>query len=143
VSALSQALYHDSPEVRSAAITALTGLDTDEAWAAVVATLTHPDQATALAALAAIRRAGRRRAVPAMLAVLQLHSGGTRNHDLKREIIEDMRRMGATEAVPVLKKIASRRFAFGRKVRELRDLARQAVAELRAAQDADGEKVRT
>jgi nitrous oxide reductase accessory protein NosL len=78
-----------------------------------------------------------------MLAGLQLHSGGTRNHDLKREIIEDMRRMGATEAVPVLKKIASRRFAFGRKVRELRDLARQAVAELRAAQDADGEKVRT
>jgi hypothetical protein len=96
-----------------------------------------------MAALAAIRQAGRRRAVPAMLAVLQLHSGGTRNHELKVEIIEDVRRMGATESLPVLKKIASRRLAFGRKVRELRDLAKVAVADLQAAQKAEGEKVRT
>jgi HEAT repeat protein len=143
VSVLSQALDHDSHEVRAAAIVALAALDTDEAWAAVVATLTHPNQATAMAALAAIRQAGRRRAVPAMLAVLQLHSGGTRNHELKVEIIEDVRRMGATESLPVLKKIASRRLAFGRKVRELRDLAKVAVADLQAAQKAEGEKVRT
>jgi len=140
---LSQALDHGSAEVRAAAISALAGLDTDEAWAAIVSTLTHPDQATALAALAAIRQADRRRAVPAMLAVLQLHAGGTRNQELKREIIEDVRRMGATEAIPVLKKVASRRFAFGRKVRELRDLARQAVSDLQAVQKAEGEKVRT
>ncbi len=140
---LSQALDHGSADVRAAAITALAGLDTDEAWAAIVSSLTHPDQGTALAALAAIRQAGRRRAVPAMLAVLQLHAGGTRNQELKREIIEDVRRMEATEAIPVLNKIASRRFAFGRKVRELRDQARQAVSDLRAIQKAEGEKVRT
>jgi HEAT repeat protein len=142
VSPLSLALDHDSPDVRAAAITALAGLDHDEAWAAVVSALTHPDQSTARAALAAIRKADRRRAVPALLAVLQLHARGTRNQELKREIIEDVRRMEAVEAIPVLKRIASRRFAFG-KVKELRDLARQAVSDLQAVQKADGEKVRT
>jgi HEAT repeat protein len=143
VSPLSLALDHDSPDVRSAAITALASLDNDEAWAAVVSALTHPDQSTARAALAAIRKADRRRAVPALLAVLQLHARGTRNQELKREIIEDVRRMKAVEAIPVLERIASRKFAFGRKVRELRDLARQAVSDLQAVQIADGEKVRT
>jgi hypothetical protein len=103
----------------------------------------HPHGDTARQALAAIRTAGRRRAAPAMIAVLQLHSSGTRNHELKREIIEDMRTMGADEALPALRKIAGRAFAFGRKARELRDAARRAVAELQSGQRTDGEKVRT
>jgi hypothetical protein len=109
----------------------------------VVSSLTHPDEATARRALAAIRDAGRRRAAPAMIAVLQLHSSGTRNHELKREIIEDVRVMGATEALPALKKIAGRAFVWGRKARELRDAARRAVTDLQSEQRTDGEKVRT
>jgi hypothetical protein len=143
VSSLSQALDHESPEVRSAAIAAMAAIDTEESWAAVVSSLTHPHGDTARQALAAIRTAGRRRAAPAMIAVLQLHSSGTRNHELKREIIEDMRTMGADEALPALRKIAGRAFAFGRKARELRDAARRAVAELQSGQRTDGEKVRT
>jgi HEAT repeat protein len=143
VPSLSQALDHDSPEVRSAAIAAMAAVDTEESWAAVVSSLTHPDEATARRALAAIRDAGRRRAAPAMIAVLQLHSSGTRNHELKREIIEDVRVMGATEALPALKKIAGRAFVWGRKARELRDAARRAVTDLQSEQRTDGEKVRT
>jgi HEAT repeat protein len=143
VSSLSQALDHESSDVRSAAIAAMAAIDTEESWAAVVSSLTHPNEGTARHALAAIRKAGRRRAVPAMIAVLQLHSSGTRNHELKREIIDDMRIMGAAEALPVLKKIAGRAFVFGRKARELRDAARRAVAELQSGQRTDGEKVRT
>jgi HEAT repeat protein len=143
VPSLSQALDHDSPEVRSAAIAAMAAVDTEESWAAVVSSLTHPDEATARQALAAIRGAGRRRAAPAMIAVLQLHSSGTRNHELKREIIEDVRAMGATEALPALRKIAGRAFVWGRKARELRDAARRAVTDLQSEQRTDGEKVRT
>lgn len=142
VSVLSLALDHEAREVRTAAIAALGNVDTDESWAAIVSALTHPDEPTAQTALESIRRAGRRRAVPAMLAVLQLGTSGTRNHELKREIIEDVRAMGATEAIPVLKRIASRRLTFRRKPRELRDAARRALADLQAAQQADGEKVR-
>jgi HEAT repeat protein len=142
VSVLSLALDHQAREVRTAAIAALETLDAEESWAAIVSALTHPDETTARAALETIRRAGRRRAVPAMLAVLQLRTSGTRNHDLKREIIEDVRTMGATEAIPVLKRIASKRLTLRRKPRELRDAARRAVAELQTAQQADGEKVR-
>lgn len=142
VSVLSLALDHEAREVRTAAIAALGNVDTDESWAAIVSALTHPDEPTAQTALESIRRAGRRRAVPAMLAVLRLGTSGTRNHELKREIIEDVRAMGATEAIPVLKRIASRRLTFRRKPRELRDAARRALADLQAAQQADGEKVR-
>lgn len=141
VSVLSPALDHYSPDVRAAAIASLALVDTDDAWAAIGSTLTHPEEATALAALAVIRASGRRRAVPAMLAVLQLRTPGTRNQALKREIIEDVRRMNAAEAIPVLKQIASRRMALRRGPRELRDAARRAVADLLAAQQADGEKV--
>jgi hypothetical protein len=142
VSVLSLTLDHQAREVRTAAISALGAVDTEESWAAIISALTHPDESTARTALETIRRAGRRRAVPAMLAVLQLRTSGTRNHDLKGEIIEDVRAMGATEAIPVLSRIASRRLAFRRKPRELRDAARRAVADLQAAQQADGEKVR-
>jgi len=141
VSVLSSTLDHAAPEVRMTAIESLAQIDTDEAWAAIVSTFTHPDEATGLAALAAVRRTGRRRAVPAMLAVLQLRSPGTRNQALKREIIEDVRVMGATEAIPVLKRIASRRMVFRSGPRELRDAARRAMTELQTAQQADGEKV--
>ncbi|MDO8914480.1 MAG: HEAT repeat domain-containing protein [Coriobacteriia bacterium] len=142
VSVLSLALDHQAREVRLAAIAALETIDAEESWAAIISALTHPDETTARAALETIRRTGRRRAVPAMLAVLQLRTSGTRNHDLKREIIEDVRTMGATEAIPVLKRIASNRLTFRRKPRELRDAARRAVTDLQAAEQADGEKVR-
>jgi HEAT repeat protein len=143
VPSLSQALDHESPDVRAAAIAAMAVIDTEESWAAIVSSLTHPDEQTALQALAAVRKAGRRRAAPAMIAVLQLHAAGTRNHELKREIIEDVRTMRATEAIPVLRKIAGRMFVWGRKARELRDAARHAVADLASDQRTDGEKVRT
>ncbi len=141
VSPLSQALDNSVPEVRAAAIAALAALDTEDSWAAIVSTLTHPDQSTARRALAAIRTAGKRSAVPAMLAVLRLHASGTRTHELKREIINDLQRMHATEGLPDLRRMASRRLVFGRKSRELRDAARRAVGELQAAQDTNGEKV--
>lgn len=142
LSTLSQALDNDARAVRTAAVAALAELGSDDAWAAIVSALTHPDQETALAALRAIRAADRRRAIPAMVAVLQLHSGAARNHDLKREIMEDMGRWQAVEAMPVLKRMAGRRFAFGRAARELRDLARRAMSQIQAAQAVDGGKVR-
>lgn len=129
--ALAQALDSGAPETRMAAIDGLAAIDTDDAWSSIGATLTHPDEATARKALAAIRKAGRRKAVPAMLAVLQIGTSGSRNQALKREIIDDVRGMGATEALPVLKTIASKRFVFGRSNRELRDAARVAVSELK------------
>jgi hypothetical protein len=142
ISVLSLALDHQAREVRTAAIAALEAIDADESWAAIVSALTHPDETTARAALETIRRTGRRRAVPAMLAVLQLRTSGTRNHELKREIIQDVHAMAATEAIPVLKRIASRRLTLGRKPRELRSAARLALIDLQAAEQADGEKVR-
>jgi hypothetical protein len=130
VGALAQALDSGSPEVRTAAIAGLATLDTADAWSSIVSCLTHPDESTARFALSAIRSAGRRQAVPAMLAVLQLKSSGSRNQSLKREIISDMAALGATEALPTLKRMASRRIVFGRGNRELRDVARSAVTDL-------------
>ncbi len=141
VAALSNALDHPVAEVRASAIVALAELDVDEAWAAIVSMLTHPVEATARAALAAIRASGRRAAVPAMLAVLQMKTPRNRNQDLKREIIGDLRRMGATEALPALRRIATRRLVFRRKPRDLREAARRAVREMLEAPNGEGEKV--
>lgn len=130
VGVLAQALDSESPEVRAIAIDGLAALGSDDAWSSVASSLTHPDEATALIALATMRDARRRQAIPAMLAVLRLKASGTRNHKLKREIIGAIGTMGATEAEPDLRVLASRRFAFGRKARELRDAARRAIADL-------------
>jgi hypothetical protein len=136
VGALAQALDNPAGDVRARAIEGLAAIGTDDAWSSVVSSITHPDEATVRAALAAIRAGGRRQAVPAMMAALQIKSPGARNRRLNREIIEEVRQMGAVEALPALRQIASRRFVFGRAARELRDTARAAVADLQSAANA-------
>jgi hypothetical protein len=128
VPALRQTLDNAFPEVRLAALTALSRLGGDEAWRSVYEALRSDDDATAQHALALVRAADARGAVPIMLEIVVGRSSRYRNREVKREIIDCLGAMGAEEARPVLRRLAGKRFAFGKGAKELRDAARAALA---------------
>jgi hypothetical protein len=85
-------------------------------------------------ALGEIRAAKPPRVVPALIAMLDLRRPLNRSLQFKREIIECLREMRATEAIPVLKAEAGRLLVFGSGRRMLRQAARDALADLRDTQ---------
>jgi HEAT repeat protein len=128
VPALRQTLDNAFPEVRLAALTALSRLGSDEAWRSVFDALRSDDAATARHALALVRAADARGAVPVMIDIVGGRSSGNRNREVKREIIDCLGAMRAEEARPALRRLAGKRFAFGKAAKELRDAARAALA---------------
>lgn len=128
VPALRQTLDNAFPEVRLAALTALSRLGSDEAWRSVYEALRSDDAGTARHAIALVRAADARGAIPVMVEIAGGRASGNRNREVKREIIDCLGVMRAEEARPVLRKLAGKRFAFGKAAKELRDSARAALA---------------
>jgi hypothetical protein len=127
VPALRQTLDNAFPEVRLAALTALSRLGSDEAWRTVYDALRSDEQGTARHALALVRAADARGAIPVMLEIAAARGSGNRNREVKREIIDCLGAMHAEEARPVLRRLAGKRFAFGKAAKELRAAARAAL----------------
>lgn len=128
VPALRQTLDNAFPEVRLAALTALSRLGSDEAWRSVFEALRSEDEMTARHALALIRAADVRGAIPVMIDIVAGRSSGNRNRAVKREIIECLGTMRAEEARPALRRLAGKRFVFRKAAKGLRDAARAALA---------------
>ncbi len=72
-------------------------------------------------------------ALPALLAVLAMRDPLNRQFAIRQHALEAVTRLGAKEALPPLKKLAGGRLVFGRRGRELRRLARMAVAAIEEA----------
>jgi len=127
---LEQALEHLDSQVRSVAIEAIAAMGVPESAASLQRALGHWDPETRRAAAAAIGRHRIRQAVPGLLRVLEDAGVRDRNHDLKKEVLRSVEALQASEAVPTLRKIAGRRFVFGRRNREIRYRAESVLAAL-------------
>jgi HEAT repeats len=127
VPALRQTLDNAFPEVRLAALTALSRLGSEEAWRTVYEALRSDEPSTARHALALVRAADARGAIPVMVDIAAGRASGNRSREVKREIIDCLGAMRAEEARPVLRRLAGKRFAFGKAAKELRDAARAAL----------------
>ena len=128
VPALRQTLDNAFPEVRLAAITALSRLGSAEAWRAVYSALRSDDFATVQHVLSLVRAADSRDAIPVMLEIAGSKGAGNRNREIRREIIDCLGGMHAEAARPLLRKIAGKRFVFTKAAKELRGAARGALA---------------
>lgn len=128
VPALRQTLDNAFPEVRLAAITALTRLGSDEAWRAAYGALRSDDLATVQHVLALVRAADAQGAIPTLLEMAGTRAAGNRSREIRREIIDCLGLMHAEAARPLLRKIAGKRFVFGKAATDLRDAARAALA---------------
>ncbi len=130
VPVLRQALEHLDVGVRRACLEALGRIGGPETERLLVGALNHWDPETRRYAARAIGQARATSAVPAMLKILQGYYLFERNYGLKKEVIEGLEVLGSPTAVPTLRRMAGRRFVIGRKNRELRYLARKALARL-------------
>jgi HEAT repeat protein len=126
---MSEALANLDEQVRFAAITALADTPEPEAANALIRALRHSEPETQRFA---VREIGRVRAAPAVfqltralddLNVLQ------RTHETKKAVIHALAQIGTADAQRALKRTAERRFAWTRKSKELRALARRALEE--------------
>lgn len=131
---LSQALDNPSTEVRAAAIETLAQIGTDDAMRVVATALHHADEATAFRALYEVRMAGARSATPDLVAALT-SPRPARSWEFKREVVDCLKELRATEAVPALKREAGHIFAFTAKRRMLRQAARDALDAIRSEPD--------
>lgn len=121
--------------VRRAAITALAETPGPEAGQALARAVNHWDPETQRWAISEIGRAHVVSAVPALVRALDDISAG-RTHDTKKQIITTLSEIGSPDAIPAVKRVASRRFILGKKNKELRLIAQRAVAHLTQAQEA-------
>lgn len=135
VPTLRRTLDNAFPEVRLAALTALSRLGRQEAWLSVYEALRSGDAVTAHHALAIIRAADARGAIPVMLEIAGARASGNRNREFRREIVDCLGAMSADEAQPLLRRLAGKRFAFGKTAKDLRDAARTALASMDRARD--------
>jgi hypothetical protein len=138
VPVLRQALEHLDIEVREACLAALGQMHSPDAERLLVSALNHWDPETRRIAAREIGKAHAMSAVPAMLKILQGYYLFERNYGLKKELIESLEVLGSPTAVPTLRRMARRRFVVGRKNRELRYLARRALAGLEQARIIEG-----
>ncbi|HET6498451.1 MAG TPA: HEAT repeat domain-containing protein [Coriobacteriia bacterium] len=126
------ALEHLDIEVRRRAVTALTEMNGSESRRVLAKALSHWDPETGRWA---VRETGRLRvaeAIPALVRIVGDINVFERNHELKKEVIKCLEAIGSKDALPVLTRLSRRRFAFGRKNRELRFQALRAVERLAA-----------
>ena len=134
---LSQGLTNLNESVRFAAITALADTPEPEAAAALVKALNHPEPATQRFAVREIGRAKIRAAVPALMRALE-DLNILRSHEMKKEIIIALEHIGTPEAERALRRTADRKLVMGRKTRELRTRARQALANIHTVSTTEG-----
>lgn len=134
---LRQALEHLDFGVRKACLEALAKMHGSESERLLVGALNHWDPETRCVAAHEIGEAHAMSAVPAMLKIMQGYYLFERNYGLKKELLMSLEVLGSPAAVPTLRRMANRRFVIGRKNRELRYLARRALAGLEQAGTTD------
>lgn len=135
VPVIAGALDNLDSTVRHAAVTSLAETPAEEASAALIRAVNHWDPETQRWAILEIGRARTASAVPTLVRALDDISSG-RTHDTKKQIISALADIGSPEALPAIKRVANRRLVFGKKNKELRLIARRAVAHLTEAQEA-------
>ncbi|MBI3975285.1 MAG: HEAT repeat domain-containing protein, partial [Armatimonadetes bacterium] len=124
---LRRVLDHPEYRVRREVADALARLGTEEAQALLVRLLDDSDQRIQLRAVQALNAWGTRRALPKILGLVVARDPTDRLVALKAAALEALERLGAPEALPVLKRLAHARLVFRRRSRDLRALARRAV----------------
>jgi HEAT repeat protein len=120
-------LEHLDVRVREAALVAIASNPWPESSQLMQKALGHWDPATRRIAAREIGLMGAEDAVPSLIKILTASGVLRRDYELKKAIIGSLRALHAPAAVPALERLASRRFAFGKKERELRYLAREAL----------------
>jgi HEAT repeat protein len=130
---ISQGLGHLDESVRFAAITALADTNAPEAATALIKALNHGEPETQRFA---VREIGRVKAAPAVHQLTRALEdlNVLRSHELKKETIRALEQIGTPEAQHALRRTADRKLVWGRKSRELRSQAREALAKIRAAE---------
>ncbi len=129
---VSQALDHLDSGVRASAISALADVPGPESVAMLQKALAHWDPQTRRIAAHEIGRAGVAEAAPALLRILEEVYFFERNYELKKEVLKSLESLKTPQAIPLLKRLAGRRFVIGKKNRELRYLAQKTLALLEA-----------
>ena len=124
---LERVIDHPEYRVRREVADALARLGTEEAQSLLVRLLDDNDQRIQLRALQALNAGGTRRALQKLLALVEGPDPLNRFFALKGAALEALERLGAPEALPMLKRLARSPIAIGQHRRELRDLARRAV----------------
>ncbi len=134
---LSQGLTNLNESVRFAAITALADTTAPESGAALIKALNHPEPETQRFA---VREIGRVKAAPAIHQLTRALEdlNVMRSHETKKEIIRALGLIGTPEAARALRRTADRKLVMGRKSRELRLMARKALADIDRAATAEG-----
>ncbi len=125
---LARLVHHSDSRVRTYTVDALASIGTEAAQALIGTFLNDPEQNIRLRALKSLDAKGMKEALPTLLAILEIRDPFNRLFVIRRPAIEAVARMGAREALPILKKLARARLVLGRRSRELRRLARMTVA---------------
>ncbi len=125
---LTHLVRHSDSRVRIETVDALASIGTDAAQAQISTFLNDSEQAVRLRALRSLDVRGMQVAMPTLLALLEMRDPFNRLFVLKQAAIEAVARVAPRNALLVLQKMATRRLILGRRGRELRRLARMAVA---------------
>ena len=128
VAHLAHVIHHPDSRVRLQTLNALSGLGTDDAQALIGEFLNDPDERIRLKALKMLDARGMAAALPTLIVLLETHDPFNRLFTIRQAGIEAVARLGVRGALPILKKLARGRLVFRRRARELRRVARLAVA---------------
>ncbi len=131
-SATARALDHVDPTVRTTALQALSACPEPDAVRLQVRAMDHWDPATRRVAARELGRPGIDTAVEPLVRILWKRELFERNYELRKQCIASLVAIGSPWALPGLRRMAGWRFVMDRRGRELRFLARKAVAELEA-----------
>jgi hypothetical protein len=124
---LGRLVDHPEYRVRREVADALARVGTEEAQRLLVRLLDDPDPRIRLRALQALNAWGTRLALPRLLDLVAAPDPLNRLFAHKAAAVEALERLGAPEALPVLRRLARLPLALGAPRRRLRDLARRAV----------------
>ncbi|MHB1451238.1 MAG: hypothetical protein ACYCXR_05330 [Coriobacteriia bacterium] len=116
-------LEHLDARVREAAVVAIAQTPGGESLQILEKCLLHWDPETRRITAREIGVARLEGAVPALLKVISVAEVNERNYELKKEVLKSLDVIGSDRALPVLRRLASRRLVIGKKNRELRYLA--------------------
>ncbi len=130
--AIARALDHVDPAVRTSALQALSVCPDPDAVRLQLRAMEHWDPATRRVAARELGRRGMEQAVDPLVRILWKRQLFERNYELRKQAISSLVAIGSPSALPGLRRMASWRFVMDRRGRELRFLARKAVAELEA-----------
>jgi hypothetical protein len=130
VAYLARLAEHPEYRVRREAIDALQRSGAAEAGVHLAGFLDDPDENLQIRVLQSLTDDQVRLALPKLLAVLERRDPWHRHFIVKRQVIAALARARTRGAFPVLRRLAGRRFILDRRGRELRSLARFALASL-------------